>query len=125
MPLPSRDERGVNESLQWALVVPVVLLVVLGLLQTAVWLHARQAAREAAVAAAEAEAVLQPQPRAGERAALEITRIAGLREVDVAVQHGPDLITVTVTGRPPLIIDIGPIRVDERAVISPERVTRP
>ncbi|MGJ3508409.1 TadE/TadG family type IV pilus assembly protein [Enemella sp. A6] len=125
MPTPSRDERGLNESLQWALVLPLVLLVVLGVLQTALWLHARQAAQDAAAAAAEAEAVLHPPPEAGEHAALEITRIAGLRDVDVHVDRGAELITVTVTGRPQLILDLGPGSVREQAVISPERVTRP
>lgn len=124
-PIPARDERGVNESLQWALVWPLVMLAVLGILQTALWLHARQAAQHAAVAAAEAEAVLHPEPHAGERVAREITEIAGLREVQVDVARAPDLVTVTVTGRPQLIIDVGPTRVTERAVISPERVTRP
>lgn len=122
---PERDERGLNESLQWALLLPVVLLVLLGILQTAIWLHARQSAQHAAVAAAEAAAVWQADVDAAERAARKITNIAGLREVDVVVESGPTELTVTVSGRPQMIIDIGPTRVTQRAVISPERVSQP
>lgn len=122
---PEHGERGLNESLQWALLLPVVLLVLLGILQTAIWLHARQAAQHAAAAAAEAAAVWQADADAAEQAARKITDIAGLREVDVVVHAGPTELTVTVSGRPQMIIDLGPTWVRQSAVITPERVSQP
>ena len=42
------SERGVSESTQWALLIPVVMLVVLGTIQAGIWLYARTVAGQAA-----------------------------------------------------------------------------
>ena len=45
------DERGVTESVQIALIWPLLLLVTLGVIQAGLWVHGRQAALRAAIAA--------------------------------------------------------------------------
>ncbi|MDN5565044.1 MAG: pilus assembly protein, partial [Luteococcus sp.] len=53
----STDERGLSESLQWAVLLPVVMLTVLGIIQSGIWLHGRSVAANAALAGAEAQAL--------------------------------------------------------------------
>ena len=47
------DERGMTESVQIALIWPLLLLVTLGVIQAGIWIHGRQVALRAAVAAVE------------------------------------------------------------------------
>lgn len=85
-------DRG-QASVELALAMPIVAIVVLGILQVievgrdqlAVELAAREGARAAAVAAA---------PAAAARAAAE--RATSLRPLDVSVAAGADRVTVTV-----------------------------
>ena len=51
MPVPRRTERGLSESVQLAVVWPVLLLLTLGIIQSGVWLHARNVAERATRAA--------------------------------------------------------------------------
>ena len=46
------SERGLADSLQWAVLVPALLGLVLGTIQTGIWLHGRTVASDAALAAA-------------------------------------------------------------------------
>ncbi len=101
-----RSERGASESLQWAIILPGLLLCVLGLVQTGVWLNGRQVLHSAAAAAAEAESVVGAAPGSGARAAREV---AGSTVVDlqVAVVRSAARVDVTVTGRVPIFFDVG------------------
>ncbi len=47
------DERGMTESVQIALIWPLLLLVTLGVIQAGIWIHGRQVALRAAVTAAD------------------------------------------------------------------------
>lgn len=110
------------ESTQWAVLMPLALLMVLGVIHGGLLLAGRGAAAQAALAGAETGAVAGgtgvDQAR---QAALDVAQQAGLREVQVQVSPGPDVV-VTVTGR----IDTfwpGPSRVVSRAV-APAEVPR-
>lgn len=46
-----RDERGLSESVQFAVVWPLLVLMTLGIIQTGLWLHSRNVAQRAATAA--------------------------------------------------------------------------
>ena len=119
------NERGLSESTQWAMVVPAALGLVLGLVQTGVWLHARSVAAQAAAAAADLRA---GGPQAAAQADATATAIAargGLADVVVATTADARTVTVTVAGSPPLLLDLGLGRVSERAVLPLEQVTSP
>lgn len=118
---PAKDERGLAESTQWALVLPTLLAVVLGLVQTGVWLYGRTVAAQAADAAADAAALGRPI----EPAAVAIASRGGLTEVVVRASRDTRMVTVTVSGRVPTFFDVGQGEVSGRAVVPLEQVTRP
>ncbi|MEE9964860.1 MAG: pilus assembly protein [Propionicimonas sp.] len=113
------NQRGFSESTQWAVLTPVVLLLVLGLVQLGVWLHARTVAAEAAATVADLQAAgLADAVDAGQR----ITAGAGLKAVHIATVTEPTVVVVTVTGRAPLFFDVGQGMIQERAVSPRERL---
>lgn len=113
------NQRGFSESTQWAILTPVVLVLVLGLVQLGVWLHARTAAGEAAATAADLQAAGLPHAvEAGER----IATAAGLRSVTITSETDQEVVVVTVTGRAALFFDVGQGMIQERAVSPRERV---
>lgn len=115
----AKDERGLSESTQWALVLPTLLAVVLGLVQTGVWLHGRTVAAQAAGAAADAAAV----GRAAEPAARAIASRGGLTDVTIRASRGTGTVTVTVSGRVPTFFDLGQGQVSGQAIVPLEQVT--
>lgn len=113
--MPRRDERGLSESVQWAMLTPVLLFTLLGGLQVGLWWHGRNTVLHAAAAAAEAESALGAGRGAGSEAAASIARSGGLGGVEVSVRRTAVSIEVEVTGRIPLLVDLGMGRVTERA----------
>ncbi len=91
-------ERGMSESVSWALLVPVIMLCLLGLIQGAIWVNGRTVATNAALAAAESQALLGAGSGDGERVALEIAVGGGLEGVTVGVTRSSGLVTVAVSG---------------------------
>lgn len=120
-----RDERGVSDSLQWAILLPVVLLTILGMIQVGLWAHGRTVAANAAVAAAERAALYGGDTAAARAAASRIADHGGLIGVDIGVTQTPAEVRVRVRGRMPTFFDLGQTRVDEQATRPRERVTRP
>lgn len=115
------NERGLSESTQWALVLPTLLAVVLGLVQTGVWLYGRTVAGQAASAAADAAAMGRPI----EPAALSITGRGGLTGVTVQTSQRAGTVMVTVSGRVPVFLDIGQGQVSGQAIVGMEQLTQP
>jgi hypothetical protein len=108
-----------SESTQWAVLTPVVLLLVLGLVQLGVWLHSRTVAGQAAATVADLRASgLSDAVGAGERVALD----GGLQQVSISTHLDTDTVTVTVTARAPLFFDVGQGVIVEQAVLPLERV---
>ena len=120
-----RGERGVSDSLQWAILLPVVLLTILGMIQVGLWAHGRTVAAAAAVAAAERAALYGGDSAAARAAASRIADHGGLIGVAIEVTQTPAAVVVRVRGRMPTFFDLGQTRVDERATRPRERVTRP
>ena len=118
------SERGVSESTQWALLISALMLIVLGTIQSGVWLHGRNVAAQAASAAA--EHVAWGRGSDGEAVAMgrRIASAGGLTGADVRVERRAETVRVTVSGYAPLIIDLGLGNVAEHAVMPLER-TRP
>ncbi len=123
MTIVRRSERGVSESLQWAVITPALLLCVLGLVQTGAWLHGRQVLHAAAAAAAEAEAVLDATPGSGERAARQVAGTTIVR-LEVRVTRRSGEVSVTVSGDVPMFFDVGQGRLTATAAAPVEETTR-
>ena len=125
MRTPPRDERGLSESVQLAVVWPVLLLVTLGVIQAGIWLHARDVAGRATSAAVDAARGTGGTPEEGRRVGAELARAGGLQDVVVEVRRSDTAVTATVTAEAPLILDLGLAQIRESAAAPRERVTPP
>lgn len=118
-------DRGMQESTQWAILLPALLFCVLGLIQSGIWLHGKNVLSTAAAAAAEAESLPTATAGAGRRAAVAVTGPAGLTSVEVSVVRGPGRVDVLVAGTVPTFFDVGQGRITGRASAPSEGVRRP
>lgn len=116
-----RDERGYSESVEWAMLTPLVMLLLLGAIQVGLWWHGRNTVLHAAAAAAEAESAYRSAPGSGQRAAETVAAAGGLRGVTVAVSRGAERVDVAVSGTVPLLVDLGMSEVNQRASSPMER----
>jgi Flp pilus assembly protein TadG len=106
-----------SESTQWAVLTPVILLIVLGIVQMGVWLYSRTVASQAAATAADLSASGAPGAlTAGERVATS----GGLQQVSITTATRGDLVVVTVSGRAPVFFDVGQGQITEQAVLPLE-----
>jgi len=87
------------ESVQWAMLLPLLIACLVGIIGVCVWLAGRSAAQEAAYAGAAAAAVWHGDPAQATQAATRVAEGSGLSDVVVQVGAQGTLITVTVTGR--------------------------
>jgi len=120
-----RDERGLSESVQWAVICPLLLLLTLGIIQTGIYLHGRNVAHRAATSAVDSARGTFGSAAEAERVASSFARAGGLRDVRVRVSRGPAEVVADVTAEPVSILDIGLFRVHETAAAPRERVTQP
>jgi Flp pilus assembly protein TadG len=123
--VPHRDERGLSESVQFAVVWPVLMLVTLGVLQAGLWLHGRNVAQRAATAAVDTARGTAGSVDAARDLATDLARTGGLDEVSVQVTRGPTTTTATVTAGSPLLLNFGLGRLRESATAPVERATPP
>ena len=96
-----KTERGIV-SLELALVAPVLMLLVLGVLQFGLWYHAQQVAQGAALEGARVAAAEDGTAAAGRSRAIEILRegLGGVATEQAAnASVGPDVARVRVTAR--------------------------
>lgn len=119
------DQRGMTESVQWALIWPLLLLVTLGVIQAGLWVHGRQSALRAAAAAADVASGRDGSAGAAEDLAASIARSAGLTSVEVDVQTSATQVRVLVSGQIPTIIELPLGHIRESAAAPRERVTTP
>lgn len=114
-----------TDSVQWAILTPLLLLTVLGIIQAGLWLHGRTIASNAAIAAAEEAAVLGAADTNASAIAHRIADAGGLVDLAVTVDRGTERVRVVVSGRMPTFVDLGQTRVSEQATRPVERVTQP
>ncbi|SBN42523.1 Hypothetical protein PFR_J18_185 [Propionibacterium freudenreichii] len=100
-----RDERGLSESLQWAVLAPVLMLIVLGLIEAGVWLHGRSIVQQAALIAAETQALSGISSDAAEKVVADMT--GQLEAVRTHSLVSDTEISVTVEATVPLPLDVG------------------
>ena len=121
----TRTQRGMSDSVQWAVLLPLLLFTILGLIQGGLWLHGRTVASNAAIAAAEEAALLDGSAVDGGALGERVAAQGGLSDVRVTVVQSASEAVATVTGRMPTFYDLGQTRVQERSTRPRERVTRP
>lgn len=121
----ARSERGMNDSVQWAILTPLLLFLILGALQVGLWAHGRSIASSAAIAGAEAGARLEASPGTAQAVAHEVAERGGLRNVQVTVAKDASQVRVVVAGNTANIVDLGRPTVSYQATRPVERVTRP
>lgn len=121
----NRPDRGMSGSVQWAILVPVILLTVLGAIQVGLWAYGRTVASHAAIAAAEEAALLGASEADARALGTEIASGGGLTDVQVQLVVDANNARATVRGRMPTFVDLGQTRVSEQATRPREQVTRP
>lgn len=118
-------QRGMTESVQLALIWPLLLLVTLGIIQAGLWVHGRQVALRAATAAADVAGGRDGSAGAARGVAVGIAHSAGLAAVEVEVNSSPTEVRVVVSGRTPALLELPLGRISESAAGPRERVTVP
>jgi Flp pilus assembly protein TadG len=121
----ARDERGLSESVQWAVLWPLLMLLTLGIIQAGIFLHGRNVAQRAATAAVDAARGSYGSAGDAEQLGATIAGAGGLRNISVRVRRTGSTVTADVTAYPPMIFDLDLCRIDETAAAPLERVTRP
>jgi Flp pilus assembly protein TadG len=125
VPLVARDERGLSESVQWAVLWPALMLVTLGIIQAGIFLHSRNVAQRAATAAVDAARGSYGTAADAQHLAETIASSGGLKNVSVRVQRTGATVAVEVSAYAPMIFDLNLGRIDETAAAPVERVTQP
>ena len=121
----ARDERGLSESVQWAVLWPLLMLLTLGIIQAGIFLHGRNVAQRAATAAADVARGSYGSAADAEHLGESIASSGGLKSISVRVQRTGTTVTADVSAYPPMIFDLDLGRIDETAVAPLERVTQP
>ncbi len=124
MPARARDERGLSESTQWAVLFSLLMLLTLGIIQGGVHLHGRNVAQRAATAAVDAARGSFGSTAEAQQIAEGIAQSGGLDEVVVRINRGGTIVTAEVSGTAPAMLGIVG-RVHETASAPVERVTEP
>lgn len=121
----NRPDRGMSGSVQWAILVPVILFTVLGAIQAGLWMYGRTVASHAAIAAAEEAALLGGSEADARALGTEIATGGGLTDIQVQLVVDANNARATVRGRMPTFVDLGQTRVSEQATRPREQVTQP
>jgi Flp pilus assembly protein TadG len=123
--LTARDERGLSESVQWAVLWPALMLVTLGIIQAGIFLHGRNVAQRAATAAVDAARGSYGTAGNSQHLAETIASSGGLKNISVRVQRTGTTVTAEVSAYAPMIFDLNLGRINETAAAPAERVTQP
>ncbi|MGI3786052.1 MAG: TadE/TadG family type IV pilus assembly protein [Janthinobacterium lividum] len=119
------DQRGLSSSTQLAVVFPLLMLLTLGIVQAGLWLHARNVAQRAATAAVDVARGSYGTAGEGEERARDLAASAGLTDVVVHVDRGPQRVTAVVSVHATLVLDLGLGGIRETASGPRERVSNP
>ena len=120
----ARDERGLSESTQWAVLFSLLMLLTLGIIQTGIYLHGRNAAQRAAIAAVDSARGSFGSTTDAQHVAEGIALSGGLHGVVINIARDATTVTAEVAGSAPTILDIAS-RIQETASAPLERVSQP
>ena len=125
LPLPTRDERGLSQSVQYAVILPALMLSSLGIIQAGLWVHGHDVALRSAIGGVDVARGSYGSSGEAQKMATRLADVGGLQGVRVNVTRGAARVDVTVTAKAPLIFDVGLGRISETASAPLERVTPP
>jgi Flp pilus assembly protein TadG len=125
VPVAARDERGLSESVQWAILWPLLMLLTLGIIQAGIFLHGRNVAQRAATAAVDTARGSYGTAADAQHLAETIASSGGLENISVRVQRTGTTARADVSGNAPTIFDLGLGRITETAIAPLERVSQP
>ena len=125
MRVAARDERGLSESVQWAILWPLLMLLTLGIIQVGIFLHGHNVAQRAATAAVDAARGSYGAVADAEHLAETIAAAGGLNDISVRVRRTGTTVSADVYGNAPMIFDLDLGRINETATAPLERVTQP
>ena len=125
MQILARDERGLSESVQWAVLWPLLMLLTLGIIQAGIFLHGRNVAQRAAAATVDAARGSYGSAADAEQLGATIADSGGLRNISVRVQRTASTVTVDISAYAPMIFDLDLGRISETAAAPVERITPP
>ena len=125
MRVAARDERGLSESVQWAILWPLLMLLTLGIIQAGIFLHGRNVAQRAATAAVDAARGSYGTAADAQHLAETIASSGGLENISVRVQRTGTTARADVSGNAPTIFDLGLGRITVATTAPLERVTQP
>ena len=125
MQVRARDERGLSESVQWAIFWPALMLLTLGIIQAGIFLHGRNVAQRAATAAVDHARGSYGSAVEAQHMAANMASSGGLKDVSVRVQRTGAAVTADVSANAPMIFDLRLGRINESATAPLERVTTP
>jgi Flp pilus assembly protein TadG len=124
MRVRARDERGLSESTQWAVLFSLLMLLTLGIIQTGIHLHGRNVAQRAATAAVDSARGSFGSVADAQQIAYGIAQSGGLRGVTIRISRGATTVTADVTGNAPAILNLAG-EIHETASAPLERVSQP
>jgi len=110
---------------QYAVIMPTLMLATLGIIQAGMWIHGENVAARASNAAADVARGSFGTASSAQEAASNLATAGGLSDVHVTVSRGAAQVTVTVSAKAPSILDVGLGRIEETARAPLERVTQP
>ena len=120
----ARDERGLSESTQWAVLFSLLMLLTLGIIQAGILMHGRNVAQRAATAAVDSARGSFGSVTDAQQVAQGIAQSGGLQGVTIRISRGATTVTADVAGSAPAILDlVGQIH--ESATAPLERVSQP
>ncbi|MCM3555913.1 pilus assembly protein [Janibacter melonis] len=113
--------------MEWAIIAPVAILVVFGIIQTAFWFTARTEAQGAAAAGARSGSVQGASPETAEAAARDYLGQVGSGDSQVRADRSGTAVTVTVTRQVNRVLPLPgvPSHVEQSATAEVERWTQP
>lgn len=117
-------QRGLSQSVQFALLFPLVLMLFFIALQWAMYAWASAIALAAAQDGARAASGYEASEASGRKAAAEAITGDVLRDPTVTVDRSATLTTVTVRGRAIAIFGVPVLTVSRSASVATERLTR-
>jgi hypothetical protein len=119
----ARNERGLSQSVQYAVILPTLMMTTLGIIQAGVWIHGHDVALRAANGAADVARGSYGTTEGARDMAGRLASAGGLDDVQVTVTRGGARVDITVSARAPLFFDVGFARITETASVPLERVT--
>ena len=115
------DERGLSESVQWAVLGAAVIGCLLALIDAGLWLHGRSVAVSAAIDGASVASSWQASAGDGETAARATAAAGGLKNVSVTVVAQASSVDVVIDAEVPSFIGWATPQVHAHATRPKER----